>query len=128
MSSSPLPQPDATRAALNADGVRVARASRRRNGTANGVEPSIATIAPQPAISAPPPHATMDDPIEILLVDDSPDKLLALEAALSDLGQNVVKASSGREASRRTRRMARRREMWFDRPAKAGSRRLPDVR
>jgi PAS domain S-box-containing protein len=41
-----------------------------------------------------------DEPIEILLVDDAPDKLLALEAALSDLGQTVVKAESGSEALR----------------------------
>src|SRR5690242_13518240 len=31
-----------------------------------------------------------DEPIEILLVDDAPDKLLALEAALSDFGETVV--------------------------------------
>jgi PAS domain S-box-containing protein len=41
-----------------------------------------------------------DEPIEILLVDDAPDKLLALEAALSDLGQTVIKAESGSEALR----------------------------
>lgn len=41
-----------------------------------------------------------DEPVEILLVDDSPDKLLALEAALADLDQNVVKAASGSEALR----------------------------
>src|ERR1041385_3632927 len=36
--------------------------------------------------------------VNILLVDDRPDKLLALESLLSDLGQNVVKARSGKEA------------------------------
>ncbi len=36
----------------------------------------------------------------ILLVDDRPDKLLALEAVLSGLGQNVVQAHSGKEALR----------------------------
>jgi PAS domain S-box-containing protein len=41
-----------------------------------------------------------EEPIEILLVDDAPDKLLALEAALSDLGETVVKAESGSEALR----------------------------
>jgi PAS domain S-box-containing protein len=40
------------------------------------------------------------EPIEILLVDDAPDKLLALEAALSELGQTVVQAASGNEALR----------------------------
>lgn len=38
--------------------------------------------------------------VNILVVDDSPSKLLAMSAALADLGQNVVAASSGREALR----------------------------
>lgn len=37
----------------------------------------------------------------ILLVDDEPANLLALEAGLADLGQNLVTASSGTEALRR---------------------------
>jgi len=36
----------------------------------------------------------------ILIVDDKPEKLLALGAALEDLGQRIVCASSGREALR----------------------------
>src|SRR5574341_1332835 len=36
-------------------------------------------------------------PVNILLVDDRPDKLLALESVLSDLGR-IVKANSGPEA------------------------------
>jgi len=36
----------------------------------------------------------------ILLVDDRPDKLLAIEAILSSLNQNIVKARSGKEALR----------------------------
>ena len=36
----------------------------------------------------------------ILLVDDRPDKLLALQAVLRDLNQNIVVAKSGKEALR----------------------------
>src|SRR5687767_3753618 len=52
------------------------------------------------AASAPAPVATSDEKVRILLVDDRPDKLLALEAVLDDLGQNLVRAHSGREALR----------------------------
>ncbi|HET9298647.1 MAG TPA: response regulator, partial [Candidatus Polarisedimenticolaceae bacterium] len=38
--------------------------------------------------------------VNVLLVDDRPDKLLALEAILADLGPNVLKARSGPEALR----------------------------
>jgi len=36
--------------------------------------------------------------VNILLVDDQPSKLLAYEAMLSELGENLIMASSGREA------------------------------
>lgn len=42
-----------------------------------------------------------DHKVDILLVDDSPGNLLALETVLADLGQNIVKASSGSEALKR---------------------------
>ena len=41
---------------------------------------------------------TLDDKVSILLVDDRADKLMALEAVLGDLGQKLVKATSGKEA------------------------------
>ena len=40
----------------------------------------------------------MTDQINILMVDDQPAKLLSYEAILGDLGENLLKASSGREA------------------------------
>lgn len=41
-----------------------------------------------------------DDKINILIVDDLPEKLLVLESILEELGENVVKANSGAEALR----------------------------
>jgi signal transduction histidine kinase/PleD family two-component response regulator len=40
------------------------------------------------------------EPVNILVVDDVPEKIIAIESTLVELGQNVVKASSGREALR----------------------------
>jgi PAS domain S-box-containing protein len=48
---------------------------------------------------APPPRELRK--ANILLVDDRADKLLALEAILSTLGQNIIKARSGKEALRK---------------------------
>jgi signal transduction histidine kinase len=44
--------------------------------------------------------ATADGKVNILIVDDRPDKLLAHETILEELGQNIVRATSGREALR----------------------------
>lgn len=38
------------------------------------------------------------DPVNILMVDDQPAKLLSYEAILSDLGETLIKANSAREA------------------------------
>jgi PAS domain S-box-containing protein len=42
----------------------------------------------------------VDERVNILLVDDQPSNLLALESILGDMGQNLVKAHSGRAALR----------------------------
>lgn len=42
----------------------------------------------------------VEDKINILVVDDVPEKLLAIEVILEELGQNIVTATSGREALR----------------------------
>lgn len=49
----------------------------------------------------PTPVRDGDGKVDILLVDDDPKNLFALEAMLSDLGQNLVRATSGVEALRR---------------------------
>jgi two-component system, sensor histidine kinase and response regulator len=47
------------------------------------------------------PHQEDVDKVNILLVDDQPANLIALEAMLEDLGQNLIRAESGREALKR---------------------------
>jgi PAS domain S-box-containing protein len=44
------------------------------------------------------PH--ISEPVDILIVDDRPENLLALEAILEPLGQHLVRASSGEDALR----------------------------
>src|SRR5437762_6746342 len=48
------------------------------------------------------PNATepADEKVSILIVDDRPDKMLAHETVLADLNQNLVRATSGKEALR----------------------------
>ena len=40
----------------------------------------------------------MTEKVNVLLVDDQPEKLLAYEAILESLNENLVKAASAREA------------------------------
>jgi signal transduction histidine kinase/DNA-binding response OmpR family regulator len=57
-------------------------------------------LYPASVIEAPPGLAASDGPVNILLVDDRHDKLLALQAILADLGEHLVLAHSGTEALR----------------------------
>ena len=41
-----------------------------------------------------------DDKVNILVVDDVPDKLISMQVVLHDLGENVIAVTSGREALR----------------------------
>ena len=41
-----------------------------------------------------------NEPVDILIVDDRPDKVMALQAILSPLNENLVTASSGAQALR----------------------------
>ena len=41
---------------------------------------------------------TLNDTVNVLLVDDQPAKLLAYEVILQELGENLIKTASAREA------------------------------
>ena len=45
-----------------------------------------------------PLSVTQQDPVNILLVDDQPAKLLTYESILGELGENLIKVSSATEA------------------------------
>jgi len=56
----------------------------------------MTAILREPAVES--PRATRDERVNILLVDDRPENLLALEAILEPLGERLVRAHSGDEA------------------------------
>src|SRR4051812_7963743 len=64
------------------------------------VEPGNPLDALDPLVEPRAGNGPPEERVNILLVDDRPDKLLSLEVALSELKQNLVLAKSGKEALR----------------------------
>ena len=64
------------------------------------LEQASPSVRPVLGPDATAPRASVDLKANILIVDDRADKLLALEAVLGSLGQNLVQARSGKEALR----------------------------
>src|ERR687889_1445719 len=64
--------------------------------TVSGEPPRAAESAD--AFTSLPAYPPTDDKVNIRLVDDQPANLVALEAMLQGLGQNLIRAESGREA------------------------------
>jgi two-component system, sensor histidine kinase and response regulator len=89
--------------------VPVSGAAGQRGSGAAMPEPASASAAENvaaldnaaPQTRSPAAPLAIEDRVNILLVDDQPANLIALEAMLQGLGQNLIKAESGREALKR---------------------------
>src|ERR1700682_6058574 len=71
----------------------------RSDGMSSSSRPAIGREA-APQAGSQQEHSATPDKVKILLVDDNPDNLVSLEAALDTLGQELVSARSGTEALR----------------------------
>src|SRR6204780_2783687 len=63
-------------------------------------DPKTGELPATPGAPMPLPGIAGQDRVKILLVDDTPENLVSLEAALDGLGQELVLANSGTEALR----------------------------
>ena len=81
---------------------------------------ALATALP-PVPSAGVSMSSCPERLDILLVDDQPPNLLALEAILGDLGHNLVRAGSG-AAARERHSAAAARISSMVRPGSSGTR------
>jgi hypothetical protein len=70
-------------------------AALKQNGSVNGLNHPH-----QHGVETAKPIGKLNGKVNILLVDDRKDKLLALSAILAPLGQNIIEAHSGKEALR----------------------------
>src|SRR5258706_57565 len=72
-------------------GIRLSGEAREHRAAVVGVAYLVAPLIRKMSMTKP-------EKVNILLVDDQPAKLLSYEAILHDLGENLLQATSGREA------------------------------
>jgi signal transduction histidine kinase len=58
----------------------------------------VAPVAAGKVIASEPKSVRHQDKVNILMVDDQPGKLISYEAILTELGENLIRANSGRDA------------------------------
>jgi signal transduction histidine kinase len=98
------PQPDVLSGRAGAESERAGERAGERQAerAADRSATPAAGAAPSERMSTTGTHPVEPaEPVSILLVDDRPENLLALEAILEPLGQRLVRATSGDEALRR---------------------------
>src|SRR5688572_15702271 len=81
--------------------VRLSRQAGGHRPAARDAAAMAAPLIPAATGNSPPPRDALRAPVNILLVDDQPGRLLTYRAILEPLGERLVDASSGTEALRR---------------------------